>query len=154
MNTKPTNFQRTAAWLTACGKEPGNDEHFGVQLGCHIEEFTELLACLTVAATPDVIEEIEHIGGGLVALAEAFKAGLPVRVPEQRRIEFLDALCDGEVTGNGLAFLARMDKEGADAAVLDSNDSKLCEDGRVVLLEGGKIGKGPNYRAPELSAFI
>jgi len=27
-------------------------------------------------------------------------------------------------------------------------------DGKPVILPGGKIGKGPNYRAPELEKFV
>jgi hypothetical protein len=38
-------FQRTANWLKACGKEP-TIENLSVQLGVHLEEFCELLACL------------------------------------------------------------------------------------------------------------
>ena len=65
----------------------------------------------------------------------------------------LDALCDTEVTGNGIAYLAGFDKNGADQEVLASNESKLV-DGKPVIQPGGKIGKGPNYRAPELEKFV
>lgn len=65
----------------------------------------------------------------------------------------LDALCDREVTGNGLAFLLGFDKDAADQEVLRSNDSKLNEDGTPVILPGGKIGKSRRYRAPNLEAF-
>lgn len=69
------------------------------------------------------------------------------------RIEALDALCDSEVTGNGVAYLAGFDKRGADLAVLASNDAKLV-DGKPVILPGGKIGKPPNWQAPDLSGFV
>ena len=65
----------------------------------------------------------------------------------------LDALCDREVTGNGVAYIAGFDKDAADQAVLASNESKL-EDGKPVILPGGKIGKGKHYAAPDLRAFV
>jgi hypothetical protein len=69
------------------------------------------------------------------------------------RVACLDALCDIDVTLNGVAFLAGFDKNGADDAVLDSNDSKF-EDGKAVILPGGKIGKGKNYVEPDLTPFV
>ena len=41
-----TNFQRTASWLKACGKEVGNPQHISVQIGVHIEEFCEFMRTL------------------------------------------------------------------------------------------------------------
>ncbi|MGL4831112.1 MAG: hypothetical protein ACRCWS_00815, partial [Propionibacteriaceae bacterium] len=69
------------------------------------------------------------------------------------RIEALDALCDSEVTGNGVAYLAGFDKRSADMAVLSSNDAKLV-DGKPVILPGGKIGKPDGWKAPDLSGFV
>lgn len=56
------------------------------------------------------------------------------------KAEALDALCDMELTGNGIAYLAGFNKVDADQAVLDSNDAKLV-DGKPVILPSGKIGK-------------
>ena len=40
-----TNYERTEAWLKACGKEPDAMD-LSVQIGCHLEEFCEfLLSC-------------------------------------------------------------------------------------------------------------
>jgi hypothetical protein len=52
-----------------------------------------------------------------------------------------------------VAYLAGFDKDAADEEVLASNESKL-EDGVPVILEGGKIGKGKNYKAPNLRGFV
>jgi len=38
--------------------------------------------------------------------------------------------------------------------VHDSNMSKLDEDGKPIFREDGKVLKGPNYRAPDLSFLI
>jgi hypothetical protein len=52
-----------------------------------------------------------------------------------------------------VAYLAGFDKDAADEEVLASNESKL-EDGVPVILEGGKIGKGKSYKAPNLRGFV
>jgi predicted HAD superfamily Cof-like phosphohydrolase len=147
-----SNFQRTKAWLEACEKEP-TPENLSVQIGCAIEEFCELLGA------------IRSDSEGYGKLLERTKADLDwfagklkrreqfVYVPTHLRTDALDALCDIEVTVNGIAFLANFDKDAADQAVLASNDSKL-EDGKAVILPGGKIGKGKDYKAPELRGFV
>ena len=149
---KVSNYERTAAWLKACGKEPSID-NLSVQIGCHIEEFCEFLGALRSDSEgygkllDRTRTDLEWFAGKLKR-REQF-----VYIPVHLRTDALDALCDTEVTGNGVAYLAGMDKPGADAAVLDSNDSKL-EDGKAVILPGGKIGKGKNYKAPDLRGFV
>lgn len=147
-----SNYQRTAKWLAACGKEPGNQQHFSTQVGCHIEEVVELLTSIETTFTDEEVPEIAGALGILTMVAEALKSGTR-QAQVSKPLEFLDALADCEVTGNGLAFLAGMDKDGADQAVLDSNDSKLV-DGRAVFYPGGKIAKGPLYIAPDLTPFL
>lgn len=150
-----TNFQRTAAWLAACGKEPGNQDQFSVQLGCDIEEMVEALGCIELNLPEQAIDEASASIRLLAHIADLLKKGVTkARVIEGKHAEFLDGLCDREVTGNGLAFLMGYDKDGADKAVLDSNDSKL-EDGKPVFVDGTtKIGKGKNYIAPNLAPYV
>ena len=57
------------------------------------------------------------------------------------------------MTGNGIAYLADMDKEGADQAVLDANDAKLVG-GKPVILPGGKIGKPEGWKPADISGFV
>lgn len=146
-----TNYQRTAAWLQACGKFPG--DNITVQAGCVIEEVCEFLEHLTGreqgtrAVLNLAVEALERAG----ALLKSGKA--EVRITEEDRVGALDALCDIEVTINGVAHLAGFDKDSADQAVLASNDSKL-ENGQPVILPGGKIGKGRDYKAPNLTTFV
>ena len=147
-----TNFQRTKAWLEACGKEP-TPENMSVQAGCMIEEFCELLSCLR-SDSEGYGKLLERTKADLEWFAVKLKKREQfVYIPIHLRVDALDALCDIEVTGNGVAFLARFDKDGADQEVLSSNDSKL-EDGVAVILEGGKIGKGKDYKAPNLRGFV
>lgn len=149
-----TNYQRTAAWLTACGKPANNDlQNVSVQIGCHIEEFCELLRCLRTAS-----DGYAKLIDRTVADLEWFAVKLKKReqhvyIPVHLRADALDALCDAEVTGNGVAHLSGMNKDAADQAVLASNDAKLV-DGQPVILEGGKIGKPAGWKAPDLTSFV
>jgi predicted HAD superfamily Cof-like phosphohydrolase len=147
-----TNYERTASWLKACGKEPST-ENLSVQIGCHIEEFCEFLRALRsdnqIFSTDlqRTCNDLEWLGSKL-----KFKQQTAY-IPPHLREDALDALCDTEVTGNGVAYLAGFNKVGADEAVLASNDAKLV-DGKPVILEGGKIGKPQGWQAPRLSQFI
>ena len=113
-----TNYERTEAWLKACGKEPGAED-LSVQIGCHLEEFCEFLGALRSNSEGygKLLErtrtDLEWYAGKLKR-REQF-----VYIPTHLRIDALDALCDTEVTGNGVAYLAGMDKPGADRAVLE-----------------------------------
>jgi hypothetical protein len=147
-----SNFERTAAWLKACGKVPG-PAALSVQIGCHIEEFVEFLMCLDFDSAKD-LQNLESCVADMLHVAAGLKKGLVMAsINPSDRIEALDALCDSEVTGNGVAYLAGFDKHGADMAVLASNDAKLV-DGKPVILQGGKIGKPPHWQAPDLSKFV
>ena len=147
-----TNFQRTKAWLEACGKEP-SPENLSLQIGCQIEEFCELLEVLRTDSD-GYAKLLDRTRLDLEWFAGKLKRGeQQVYIPTHLRVDALDALCDIEVTGNGVAFFAGFDKESADQAVIDSNDSKL-EDGKAVILPGGKIGKGKDYKAPNLRGFV
>lgn len=147
-----SNFERTAAWLKACGKVPG-PAALSVQIGCHLEEFIEFLMCVDFDSADDA-ESLERSVADLLRVANGLKKGLVMAgINKIDRIEALDALCDSEVTGNGVAYLAGFDKRGADLAVLASNDAKLV-DGKPVILPGGKIGKPDGWKAPDLSGFV
>jgi predicted HAD superfamily Cof-like phosphohydrolase len=143
-----TNYERTVNWLKACGKEP-TTENMLTQLGCHIEEFCELLAVLRTDKE-GYAKLLDRTRLDLEWFASKLKRkDITVYVPTHLRIDALDALCDTEVTGNGLAYMMGFDKPTADALVLDSNDAKLV-DGKPVILEGGKIGKPEGWKAPDL----
>ena len=147
-----TNYQRTANWLKACGKEQ-TIENLSVQIGVHLEEFCELLACLR-SDSEGYGKLLERTRADLEWFAGKLKRRDQfVYIPIHLRVDALDALCDSEVTGNGVAYLAQFDKDAADQEVLASNESKL-EDGKPVILEGGKIGKGRDYKAPNLRGFV
>jgi predicted HAD superfamily Cof-like phosphohydrolase len=147
-----TNYQRTADWLSACGKEP-SAEDLSVQAGCHLEEFCEFLKTLRTDSE-GYAKLLERTRLDLEWFASKLKRREQfVYIPTHLRVEALDALCDSEVTGNGVAFLAGFNKPAADAAVLASNDAKLI-DGKPVILEGGKIGKPEGWKPPNLRDYV
>jgi hypothetical protein len=149
---RPSNYKRTADWLKACGKTR-TDANLSVAIGVDLEEQAELLKCLRVSKE-GWARLLERVVIDLESLGKELKRGdLVAHFPAHLRTEVLDAICDREVTGNGVAYLAGFDKDAADQEVLASNESKL-ENGKAVILEGGKIGKGKNYKAPDLRGFV
>ena len=148
-----TNFDRTANWLKSCGKEPGVEAHSSVQIGCHLEEFAEFLRTVRVNSEGGRLV-IDRTVADLDWLSGKLKSGAyMVHIPPHERTNALDALCDGDVTGNGICYLYKMDKRTADQRVLDANDAKLV-DGKPVLLPGGKIGKPEGWKAADLTDLI
>ena len=147
-----TNFQRTSDWLAACGKDQ-TEENVSVQIGCQLEEICEFMSCLRTAKD-GYARLLERSITDLVWFANKLKNRENfVYIPSHLRVEALDALCDIEVTGNGVAYFAGFNKEDADDAVLNSNDAKLI-DGKPVILRGGKIGKPDGWTAPDLTDFV
>lgn len=147
-----TNYQRTADWLKACGKEP-SPENASLQIGCQLEEICEFLKTLRTDSDgyAKLIErtriDLDWFAGKLKRREQS------VYIPINLRAEALDALCDIQVTGDGVAYMLGFDKEVADALVLRSNDAKLV-DGKPVILEGGKIGKPEGWLAPNLKGLV
>lgn len=147
-----SNFDRSKNWLIACGKLPSFD-NLSVQIGCHLEELTEFIECIGLSS---IVSENKMVSAimTLEKIAEQIKLGvIQAWIHTEEREAALDALCDMEVTGNGVAYLAGFDKPTADARVLDSNAAKLV-DGKPVILEGGKIGKPEGWTAPDLSDCV
>jgi hypothetical protein len=147
-----SNYRRTANWLKACGKEP-TPENLSVQIGCMIEEFCEFIEHLRTDSE-GYAKLMERTRSDLEWFGSKLKRGdEKVYIPPHFRPEALDALCDAEVTINGVAYLAGFNKEFADEAVLQSNEAKLV-DGKPVILEGGKIGKPEGWRPPDLKIYV
>jgi predicted HAD superfamily Cof-like phosphohydrolase len=148
-----TNYERTAKWLEACGKKPGSEKDLSVQIGCHIEEFLEFLECIYIGDQSD-FNSLTNSIDAIREIATSIKNDwVTASILEHKEIDALDALCDTEVTGNGIAYLAGFDKVTADKLVLDSNDDKLV-DGKPVILPGGKIGKREGWTPPDLRGCV
>lgn len=146
------NYDRVSNWLKVAGKVP-SVETMSVQSGVMIEEMAEFF---------ETVHFTDNAGDGNVALQmvtailhkigdELKKNGRQLGIKD--RVACLDALCDIDVTLNGVAFLAGFDKNAADDEVLNSNDSKF-ENEKAVILPGGKIGKSSSYVPPDLTRFV
>ena len=148
-----TNFQRNAKWLAACGKQPGDADALSVQIGCHIEELAEFLSEIAVACSACELT-LRNAISDMKTVSSAIKSGeTNAYIPVESRENALKELCDCEVTGNGVAFLAGFKKDEADDLVISSNEDKLV-DGKPVILPGGKIGKRPGWQKPSLASCI
>ena len=150
--THQTNFDRVSSWLKIAGKEQ-NNKNLSTQVGVHLEEVAEMLDAMNITsptgAIGNVLIEAKMI---LQLVATGLKSGeFGVQIFDHEAM--LDALCDQDVTLNGVAYLAGYDKNRADKAVLDSNDSKF-DNGKAVILPGGKIGKSASYVRADLSDCI
>jgi predicted HAD superfamily Cof-like phosphohydrolase len=145
------NYDRVSNWLKVAGKEP-SVQTMSVQTGVMIEEFVEFLETVSFGHGPIEQTELYNAIDSLKVVAHSLKKDGKL-LDIKNRVNCLDALCDIDVTLNGVAFLAGFDKNGADDEVLNSNDSKFEPDGPVIL-PGGKIGKGRNYVAPNLEPYV
>lgn len=147
-----TNYHRTAKWLHSCGKLPAAATA-SLQIGCDIEEQVEFLELLDLDDRGDQHLMETAIYNLKVVANKLKKLNAVACIADDNRVHALDALCDREVTGNGVAYLLGFDKVSADEAVLASNDAKLV-DGKPIILEGGKIGKPEGWTPPDLKGFV
>lgn len=78
-------------------------------------------------------------------------AELAQAMADRNEVEALDALSDiGYVNcGNYFALGMQNLKRQADAAVHQSNMSKLDDDGKPIIDGSGRVVKGPNYQTPK-----
>ena len=133
-------------WHKRARPEP-TEKDFDVQLGCHIEEFVEMLDSLTIRAEgfDKAIDALEDVANGL-------KAGT-LTVSSVDRGELLDSLADQIVTAVGVGHCAKMDMNAAVQEVNDSNWSKFNYKGFPEFDENGKVKKGERYRKPNLKGM-
>ena len=133
-------------WHKRARPEP-TEKDFDVQLGCHIEEFVEMLDSLTIRAEgfDKAIDALEDVANGL-------KAGT-LTVSSVDRGELLDSLADQIVTAVGVGHCAKMDMNAAVQEVNDSNWSKFNYKGFPEFDDNGKVKKGERYRKPNLKGM-
>ena len=134
-------------WHKRARPEP-TEKDFNVQLGCHIEEFVEMLDSLTISGFPGFFKAIDTIE----EIAEKLKDG-SLTVSSVDRGELLDSLADQIVTAVGVGHCAKMDMNAAVQEVNDSNWSKFNYKGFPEFDENGKVKKGERYRKPNLKGM-
>lgn len=146
LNHEPSTVGEIKRWFDVATPNPLLT-HKIMQIGVHMEEFTEMLDALGVECeeTKRLTEQFKSRQGASI---ESIKD-----MTDEAKVALLDSLCDQIVTAIGIACYMRMDIEGALAEVNRSNWTKF-EDGKVVKDSMGKIVKGKNYTSPELKGFI
>jgi predicted HAD superfamily Cof-like phosphohydrolase len=143
------SIKQTLEWFRAAVPNPDN-RTLSVQVGCHLEEVAEML--MAVTSSGDTEAALEAAFKALHIASDGLKTG-EASIECIDRVALLDSLCDQIVTAVGIAHMMGMDIEGALTEVNRANFSKF-ENGHPVFLEGGKIGKGADYLAPDLSRFV
>lgn len=148
-----TNFQKVSEWLVKCGRKVNNKQHLSLQIGVDIEETTELLECFRITNYQEEQKLLLAIEL-LTDISNNIKDGTTTAyIPNKKRVAALDAICDREFTGNGIAYVSNFKKDSADDEVVRANNSKL-ENGKPVIMPGGKIGRGSKYISPGLTGFV
>lgn len=141
---KNINILSISEWFKEVKPEPTIDDVL-VQIGCHIEEFGEML------------EALGYCPKAVLKWADDFKQCKP---PIKHKIEnlknnpeLLDSLADQVVTAIGVANYLDMDINGALSEVNQSNYSKF-ENNKPIFDSNGKVKKGSNYFKPRLEKFL
>lgn len=130
------------------GRPDPTPREFDIQLGCHLEEFVEMLSVLNLSQNDTLVRARAALGW----LADGLKKGhLQAEITDRK--EFLDAIADQVVTGIGAAHCAGMQGATACRVVNLSNWSKYDVDGNPVFDDNGKIKKGPGYTPPDLTGL-
>lgn len=138
-------------WFTVSTPEPTH-QNFNTQMGVHVEEIAEMFDAITGL---DETSERRVRGARMMlhALATELKQG-GVRVGISDPKEFLDSICDQNVTGNGAATLANLPVRPALQDTADSNDSKFVDGKPLRDPQTQKITKGPDYWRVDLSRYV
>ena len=134
-------------WHRRARPEP-TEKDFNVQLGCHLEEFVEMLDALTISGYPGFLKAIDTIE----EISEKLKNGT-LTVSTVNRVNLLDSLADQIVTAVGVGVCAKMNMPKAVAEVNQSNWSKFNYKGFPEYDKYGKIKKGENYKPPQLEGM-
>ena len=124
------------------------DKDLNTQLGCHVEEFTEMLEALALTNY-----NLTPLMDKLIELSEGLKHGT-VEIARMERGMMLDSIADQVVTAVGVGHCANMGVTEAVRRVNTSNWTKFDTDGKPIRDANGKIMKGPNYKAPELGDLV
>lgn len=128
-----------------------NERTQQVQLGVHFEEVNEMFDGITFhdAKAQSYAENVKYY---LKNLSEHLKGEENFPISMVRDI-VLDSLADQIVTATSVANSQSMDIVGALGEVNRSNYSKFV-DGLPIYNENGKLAKGPDYSAPDLTPFL
>ena len=133
------------------------EKDFSVQLGCHMEEFVEMIEALRFSHKNGTGVEMPGKNSMIYQQVKDFADGLKAgRITAQiaNRKDLVDAMADQIVTSVGVAHTANMKITRAVDIVNTSNWSKFSPEGQPYFDQNGKILKGPNYVPPALEDCV
>ena len=133
------------------------EKDFSVQLGCHMEEFVEMIEALRFTHKNGTGVEMPGKNSMLYQQVKDFADGLKsgrITADIADRKQLLDALADQIVTSVGVGHTANMKITRAVDIVNTSNWSKFSPEGQPYFDQNGKILKGPNYVPPALEDCV
>ena len=136
-------------WHRRARPEP-TDRDLDIQIGCHIEEFIEMVDALEIDW--DTHTDLDRAVNILEEFCNDLKKGVKT-ISSMNREAILDSLADQIVTAVGVGHCAKMDMVAAVQEVNDSNWSKFNYKGFPEFDENGKIKKGERYRKPNLKGM-
>ena len=132
-------------------------ENFNVQLGCHMEEFVEMIEALRFTHKNGTGVEMPGKNSMLYQQVKDFADGLKsgrITADIANRKDLVDSLADQIVTSVGVGHTANMKITRAVDIVNTSNWSKFSPEGQPYFDQNGKILKGPNYVPPALEDCV
>ena len=138
-------------WHQRARPEP-TEANLTVQVGCHLEEFLEMISALKFNTDKEHATELIDAFLILEELADGMKSG-DIDVMVGSREDLLDSLADQIVTAVGIGHCTNMNVPKACTEVNKSNWSKFDKNGQPILKAGGKIAKGPDYTPPDLTGL-
>ena len=143
-NVKPFEIEDILKWFGKAVPNP-TDKNRAVQIGCNLEETSELIESVGGAYSGGLFSEMTWV-------SETYKKHGTIANTQPDRKELLDAICDQIVTAIGIAHMFDLDVVTGLQRVNESNWSKFV-DGEPLFNQNGKIAKGPGYKEPNLDGL-
>lgn len=146
---------KTVEWFRKVRPQPTLN-HLNTQLGVHFEEVSEMVRELeSTGINRETSELLIQAENALTELANHLKKNNDsVYIPDENRVDYLDAVLDQIITATGSGIFANMLVVEALEEVNNSNYSKF-RDGEPIFDENGKVMKNKEtYYKPNLKSFI
>lgn len=145
------SLEKTKQWFEQAIPKPTMKDK-RVQLGCHFEEFGEMLQSIGYEGTPE-LRMVNFESDWFKGKHSRWTDCQEDMIINCDRDALLDSLVDQIVTAVGVGHMMGMDVLGALEEINRSNFSKF-EDGKPVFDANGKITKGKDYVKPNLEKFV
>lgn len=117
-----------------------------------VNQFNETYKADDIKSVPTIPNQENMMLFGNVVIEELQE--LAIAHDAKDPVEFLDAIADILYGTAQQAHLNGWPIGEALAKVHSSNMSKLGEDGNPIIREDGKVLKGPNFKAPDLTSLV